>query len=158
MSKLIPLTQNKFAIVDDNDFERLNQWKWYAVQEKHTWYAVRAIWNNGRAITIPMHRDILNSPNGMETDHKDHNGLNNCRYNLRLASRMQNQHNRESHCGTSKYKGVSWHKRDKKWQSQIRVNRKLVHLGCFDNEIEAAKVYNIKATELFGEFAYVNNL
>lgn len=150
--KLIKLTRGKFAQVDDADFEWLNQFKWYY----HTGYARGCV---GKNKIIYMHRFILNAPDGMRSDHKDLDKLNNQRYNIRLCTVQQNNMNTEKRSGfTSKYKGVSWAKRRDKWQAQIKFNYKVACLGFFKCEICAAEAYNREAIKLFGEFARVNNL
>lgn len=157
--RTIPLTQGKFTTVDDEDFERLSKWKWHACQQDRNCYAMRQMrLSNGQYRTILMHRDILNPPPGTDTDHKDHNGLNNRRTNLRIATRAENQHNRRLQKGpkTSRFKGVSWHKACKEWQVQICVGGKHIHLGCFHSEEKAARAYDKAAVKYFGEFAYVN--
>ena len=156
--KRIPLTQGKFAIVNDEDFDRLNSFKWYAHEDRNTYYAVRTIRQNGKRKTILMHREImeLKAGDGRQTDHINHDGLDNRRDKLRICTNAENHYNQKPGKGTSKYKGCSWYKRDKKWQARIRLNSKLIHLGLFDSEIEAAKAYDAKAKELFGEFACVN--
>ena len=152
-AKLIPLTQAKFAIVDAEDYEWLNQYKWHAKKHKNTSYAETQ--KNGKL--IKMHRLITSAPPHLFVDHRDHNGLNNRRYNLRLCTNQQNVFNRRPRPGgTSKYKGVYWHKKTKKYTAAIKANGKRYYLGYFDDEIEAAVVYDIKAMELFGEFAYLN--
>ena len=103
-----------------------------------------------------MHRQILNVPEGLEIDHKNHNMLDNRKYNIRTCSKAENQHNRKTQKHSSKYKGVSWHKERRKWRTRICNNGKEFSLGLFDSEIEAAKAYDQKAKELFGEFAYLN--
>ena len=150
----IRLTQGQYAIVDNEDFARLNSFKWYANKMGNTYYAVR----NSKQKSIHMHREILGlkSGDGLLTDHINGNGFDNRRVNLRRCTRSQNQHNMHSIWGTSKYKGVSWHKAGKKWQARICVDGKRIHLGLFDSEIEAARIYNQKARELFGEFAKPN--
>lgn len=103
-----------------------------------------------------MHRQILGLTDPkIFTDHKDHNGLNNQRSNLRIATHGQNMANK-SPSGKSKYMGVSWNKNDKKWRSQIRKNRVTIYLGSYINEIDAAIAYNNKAVEVHGEFANLN--
>ena len=150
---LIPLTQGKFAIVDAEDYDWLSQYKWYACKCKNTFYALRKM---GRA-TIVMHRQIMHASKGVLCDHKNHNGLYNRKSNLRLCTNAQNSFNRKpKKNGTSKYKGVSWHKCNRKWSARISCNGKVYHLGYFDNQMAAAMVYDDKAVELFVEFAYVN--
>lgn len=105
-----------------------------------------------------MHSFIMSPPVGFIIDHKDHNGLNNQRSNLRICTYEQNQYNRKKcrkKC-SSIYKGIYWHKRDKKWIAKIRVNNERICIGYFNDEIEAARAYDIKAKELFREFACPN--
>jgi len=152
-AKLIPLTQGKFAIVDAADYEWLNQYKWHVKKHKHTSYARTQ--KNGKSIR--MHRLITSAPPHLFVDHRDLNGLNNRRSNLRLCTRAENIHNQGPRKGgTSKYKGVYLKKLVRKFVAQISINGKKPTIGCFDNEIEAAVAYDIKAMELFGEFAYLN--
>lgn len=104
-----------------------------------------------------MHREIMNAPKGMVVDHIDGNGLNNRKSNLRICTQAQNNLNsRPKRNCSSRYKGVSFYKRDKIWQVQIFHNSRTIFLGRFDDEIEAALAYDRKAAELFGEFAYLN--
>lgn len=153
-SCLIPLTKGQFAIVDNYNYEWLNWWNWYAKESPDTFYAVRED-RNGKYIF--MHREILNVPKDMMTDHKNHNGLDNRETNIRICTNAENQYNRKKNkTKKSAYKGISWHKKDKKWQARIKHNRKSIYLGNFDSEIDAAKAYDAKALELFGEFAYTN--
>jgi len=153
--KTIFLTQNKVAIVDDADFEFLNQFKW---QYHLPGYAWRTDYSGGKKKTVPMHRLIINTPKGMETDHINGNGLDNRRNNLRFATKQENQMNQrvQKRNKSSKYKGVNWHKVTQKWQVRIHKNKVVLHIGCFDSEKEAALAYNLKAQELFGEFARLN--
>lgn len=151
--KKIMLTQDKVALVDDADFEWLNQWKWYAVKSKRTYYATRK--KNNKSIL--MHRLILGLTNpNIWSDHRDHDGLNNQRSNLRKSTPLQNASNKIPKIGgTSKYLGVSWCRQTKKWQAHIR-HEKSKNLGRFSSEIEAAKAYDKAAIELHGEFANIN--
>lgn len=153
--KNITLTQGKEAIVDDCDFEELNRHKWYAAKPRKIFYAVRNLPGTPQR-QIRMHRIILNAPKGQEIDHKDGDGLHNWRKNLRFCTNTENQHNRFSRTGSSRFKGVCWHSRDNKWQSNIRIKRKHTYLGSYDNEIEAALAYDKAARKYFGEFARVN--
>lgn len=146
--KKIPLTQGKFALVDDEDYERLMQWNWqYHPSSK------------GVARSLFMHEAILGKKEGKEIDHIDGNPLNNCRANLRHCTHSQNmQHQLHQKGRSSKYRGVSWSPRGRRWQASIGHHRKLFWLGYFDTEKEAAEVYDVKATKLFGEFARLNFL
>ncbi len=162
----IPLTRGKIALVDNDDFEKVNQYKWCAVKHKNTFYAVRAETLRSRQETretglprqkmVYMHRFIMNTPEGVETDHINHNGLDNQKGNLRLCTTTQNLQNKVPCVGTSEYKGVYWAKWAKKWMTRIQYEGKQVYLGYFDVEIDAAKAYDTKAKELFGPFAYPN--
>lgn len=156
---LIPLTQGKFAIVDCRDYAWLMQWKWYVVRGTVTWYAQRKQRHRGKQRAMWMHRLIAATPKELQTDHINHNGLDNRRGNLRPCTRSQNQHNRlntkhKDGVAYSKYKGVR--RQDTKWQAMITVKGKAIRIGRFPSEIEAAKAYDQKAIELFGEFARPN--
>ncbi len=151
--KEIKLTQCKVALVDDNDFAWLNQWKWFAAKNKHNWHAQR-----GRAPSLLMHRLILNPPEGYQCDHINGDGLNNQRSNLRICTNSQNQQNRIHVRGTSCFKGVYWYKPNRKWRSLICLDGKHISLGCFDFEIAAAEAYNEAALKYFGQFARLNNI
>jgi hypothetical protein len=153
--KQIPLTQGKFTLVDDIDFEWLNQWKWYAIKDRNTFYAVRMERSENKRKVIWMHREILGVLAGFETDHKNHNGLDNQRINLRSCTRAENQHNRFMQKNNiSGFKGVSWSNRAKKWWAQIKFNRRVIHLGFFISKLEAAKAYDNAAKKYFGEFVF----
>lgn len=154
--KRIPLTQGKFAIIDNEDFEWLNQWKWYAIKKNRIYYAGRKIGKRPYQRNFYMHTQIMKTPIGYETDHKNHNTLDNRKTNMRNCTHCQNLQNQKSNCGMSKFKGVSWHKPCNKWRAYIKHNNKFIHLGLFINEIDAAKAYDQKAKELFGKFAYLN--
>lgn len=154
----IPLTKGKYAIVDDDDYRYLMQWKWHTVKKNHTCYACRGVATgkrNWKQKHIWMHRVILNTPLGMETDHRNHIGLDNRKQNIRVCTVGQNQHNRKKHIkSTSKYKGVC--RQRSKWRARICNHNKKLHLGCFDTEIDAANAYDVKAIEIFGKFACTN--
>lgn len=159
--KQIPLTQGQFALVDDEDYQWLNQWKWQAQKGKTTFYAVRTDYSRGKKFKrlLYMHCEILDISNeeNLHGDHKDRNGLNNQRSNLRIATSSQNNCNRLSLKNvTSEYKGVGWHKSTNKWCAYIGKGKDQFWLGLFDTEIEAAIAYNKKATQLHGEFAILN--
>lgn len=156
--RTIPLTQGYFAVVDERDHAWLSQWKWHVLISKGKKYAKRCEFIDGKSVTVLMHRQILNVPSETMVDHRDGNGLNNCRHNLRPATNQENSFNSRGYQGqtTSKYKGVSWDKHKNKWCAYIRVNGKVKNLGRFTNEIDAVKAYDQAAHENYGEFAYLN--
>lgn len=157
--KKIKLTQNKYALVDDSDYEYLSQWKWCANKNRNTWYAVRAEKLGDKKSLVLMHRVIANTPIGVKTDHEDGNGLNNQRYNLRTCSTSQNAMNsKKASNNTSGYKGVTWHKELGKFVARIHINGKSIHLGVFQSAKEAGEAYNKKALELFGNYALINKV
>ena len=146
--KKILLTQDKFAVVDGRDYEKLNRYKWYLSNNGTAHYAARRV----RGIKIYMHRVILNTPHGMLTDHRDGNGLNNLRSNLRVADQSLNQHNQHKFYEdkTSKYRGVDWHKKAKKWRARICIKGKRKYLGIFDNEKDARDKYQLLKLKILG--------
>lgn len=139
----IPLTQGKVALVDDEDHALISQFKWYAHKQWEVWYA-RTRWPKWPIDKKTyMHRMILNlSDPDQKVDHINHNGLDNRRENLRVCTQSENQRNSRKINRSSKYRGVSWRKREKKWQVIIRYSGKIKWLGYFESEIEAAKAYN----------------
>lgn len=162
--KEIKLTQDKVTLVDDSDFPFLDQWKWSAHKHKNTWYAVRSQWNKEtkKREYILMHRVILNTPDGILTDHENRNGLDNQRHNIRNATQSQNAMNKVSHSETG-YLGVSYMRKKlksgiikKHIKATISINGKSKHLGLFPTEIEAAKAYDHAALEHHKEFANIN--
>ncbi len=149
---------NKYALVDDEDFEYLNQFKWHPVKRNHTFYVARSAKINNKDTQIMMHREILKlTDSSIYTDHRDRNGLNNQKNNLRKCIPKQNNMNRcADKKSTSQYKGVSWSKEKQKWQSHICNESKRKHIGYFDNEKDAALSYDYYANKLFNKFAYLN--
>lgn len=121
---------------------------------RYMWYAAAS--DKGTRKLIKMHRLILNAPHGTEVDHRDGNGLNNTRDNLRLAVGGQNKHNRGPlRNNKSGYKGV-WQTKPNQWGVQITHNSVHIHVGVFTSPEDAARAYDAKAKELFGEFAWLN--
>jgi hypothetical protein len=156
-AKLLPLSKGKFAIVDAEDYDRLNKYKWHVSKSSRTFYASRNKNRRSFRREMYMHRLIINVPPGMFVDHIDHNGLNNRRSNLRLCTAQQNARNHRPQLrGSSKYKGVSWRQDGKVFRALIWHNGKSINLGRFKNEIDAAKAYDKAAKKYFGEFAYLN--
>lgn len=158
MTREIPLTQGQVALVDDADFEWLTQWKWTAQKHGEGWYAISHTKGGRKSrLRILMHRIIVNVPDGMDVDHIDHDGLNNTRANLRLASRQENSFNQQiASNNTSGYKGVFWHKHNQGWSAVIGHNGKHIPLGSYDTPEDAALAYDAAARELFADFAYLN--
>ena len=157
--KRIKLTQGKFALVDDADFEWLSQWKWVSHKHRSTFYAMRHNENWSKTEFIGMHREILGLKrgDGKLGDHRNRNGLDNRRSNLRICTGAENLQNRgKTKNNTSGYKGVSWHKQNKYWVAQLHKNGKHIHAGCYKDKITAARAYDIAAIQYFGEFAYLN--
>ncbi len=145
--KKIALTQGQFAVVDDEDYEWLNQWKWTALYSKGTdnYYAYRQehiqLKNGNKKLkTVYMHRIILNYEGRQCIDHINNDSLDNRKSNLRIVSQRQNTQNKKLK-KTSKYPGVCWHKGAKKWHAQIWISKKRLSLGYFSNERDAAKAY-----------------
>lgn len=166
-AKLIPLTQGKFAIVDEEDYELISKFKWRAhnVRKEHgpdRWYALCTVhlgMISGKQVQsyIHLHRLIMHPPKGMDTDHIDRNGLNCRRSNMRICTRTQNNQSGHPHCNTSsQFKGVSWHRRSKRWVVHLTCNKRLVYNDSFVNEIEAAHAYDRAVIKYCDEFAYTN--
>lgn len=160
--KLIPLSESSkkyvgyFAKVDDEDYSRLMQWKWYVYKAGNTHYAFRKQkLSPNKWRSISMHFEILKTPKGMLVDHKDHDGLNNQKNNIRTATKSQNCRNvtARKDC-TSKYLGVQCV--NGIYRALIKHKEKKIHIGSFYTEIEAAEAYNKSASEYFGEFANLN--
>ena len=152
--KKIKLTKGYITLIDDEDYERVSKHSWYINKGS---YAESTINNKG----VRLHRFILNPPEGMLIDHINGDGLDNRKENLRIASPRQNQANSlgKPINRKSKYKGVIYypnaHKR--KWRARLFISKhKSIHLGFFSSEEEAAKAYDVKSKELYGEFAKLN--
>lgn len=159
--KTIPLTRGQVAIVDDEDYSRLSHFYWQADKRKYGWYVkTRIIKPDGKSQSVYMHRMVLSIEHvdrKTAVDHIDHNGLNNQKENLRLCSNSENLMNMRPRKGASKYKGVYRDESNIKWVAQIREGKGLA-LGTYSNEDDAARAYNIAAKELFGEFAFYNDV
>lgn len=152
--KIIKSTNNKDILVDDEHFDRLNEFRWSAVKTYNTAYA-----RTRMPYSITMHQFLMGSFGKIYVDHIDGNGLNNQINNLRLCNNQLNQANsrKHKHC-KSKYKGVSFSKAKKKWRAYICPNKKFIHLGYFNNEKIAALAYNKAARKIWKEFAFINEI
>jgi hypothetical protein len=148
--KEISLSHGMVSIVDDEDFEYLNQWRWTYTYNG----AVRFDTNH---IIIYMHRFIMKTPKGMETDHINHNRLDNRRENLRICTIAENQHNSLKHVdNTSGFKGVCWDKNRKRWYARISMGYYRKNLGRYLNVEDAARAYDDAARKYYKEFACTN--
>jgi len=160
--------KQKFAInatIDDEYSDELSQYKWHLLKAPNTFYITTNKKINGTFHTLKMHRMIMEIKLSRHIysceyiDHVDGNGWNNCISNLRLCSSSDNIANSKV-CkrSSSGYKGVSWHKRDCKWQAYLTHKRTVYHLGYFTSKNDAAIAYNTKAKELFCEYAHLNDI
>ncbi len=149
--KRILLTQGKFAIVDDEDYEKLSQYRWYLLNIKkyNLRYAYRSVMKKGKVSVFLMHREILGlkKGDGIKTDHRNHNGLDNRRINIRPCTHSQNIWNQRK-----KAKGYCWCKARKKWVSRIRHNGKRIDLGGYKKEKDAGIAYQEALTKLRGSY------
>jgi len=156
----ISLTQGFVAIVDAEDYERLSHYKWRVLKSPYTKYAIRTTSRKVGMKDIFMHREILGliHGDGKLVDHKDFDGLNNCKFNIRIGTKRDNaanSHRRRD--SASKFKGVRRSRAIKeRWEARIGTSNSGRFIGTFDTELEAALVYDAKAKELFGEFAKLN--
>jgi len=154
--KQIPLTQEKVALVDDTDYEHFNQWNWHYTSEGYAARNASRKTPGGRK-KIFMHREIMQTPDDMEVDHRDGNGLNNQRYNMRNCTHAKNMHNKPKPANNkSGYVGVSWSKSGGGWEAYITNDGEHIYLGLFDVAEDAAQARDAKARELRGEFANTN--
>lgn len=163
--KEIQLTQGYVAIVDDDDFEYLIQYKWRVKIDKKRLngiqYAIRSKRFGKITKHFLMHRDILNAPSDKLVDHINGNGLDNRKSNLRLCNNSENLRNKGKDAGTykSKYKGVTKVSNTKnRWRAYITLDRKYKELGTYATEKEAAIAYNNAALIIYKEFAKLNDI
>jgi len=158
--KKITLTKGLTALVDDENFDYLNQFTWCSCGKKGKEYAFRMQWNKltKEYNSISMHRLVMKAGTGEMVDHKNGFRLDNRKENLRFCTHSTNLMNSRKRLGcSSKNKGVYCDvRRRKKWNAYINFNGKRIHLGCHTTETEAAIAHNKKAKELFGEFSLIN--
>jgi len=146
--KTIPLSQGKVAICDDEDYQWLSKWTWY-----YTYYGYAARASGKR--TFYMHRELMQTPDGMETDHVNRDMLDNRKENLRVCTRAENRQNSKTRTDNlAGYKGVN--KICNKWRARIRINNSQKHLGLYSTPEEAARAYDNAARSIFGKFAKLN--
>lgn len=151
MSKNLPLPNGLFAIVDDDDFERCSQFKWF-VSEGYVLRTIRK--SDGSRTSQRLSRFIMNVPAGVLVDHAKGNLLDNRKSELRFCTQQQNMCNRgKTRSNTSGFKGVTWHKQRSKWNAQIMVNWKKIHLGLFTDINDAVAAHAAAAKKYHGEFA-----
>ena len=152
--KLIQLTQGQFAMVDDEDFEELNKYKWFANWHYNSFRAVRGVKINGKKKSLQMHRVVMNAQDGDTIDHIDRVTLNNQKSNLRFCTSSQNQHNRKINSNnTTEFKGVS--PNGKGYKAQIHLNGKQIYLGIRSTPEEAYELYKEASKKYHGEFGRV---
>jgi len=155
----IYLGEDEWTIVDSQDYYRLGHFKWCVCGDDEHFYAVRIIKKtvSGRIRTAYLHREITNAPKGLLVDHKNGDGLDNRRANLRFATYSQNACNRAKRKNAlSKFFGVSYDKQRHRWMASIKTHGKTIYLGRFDDEADAAKAYDAAARKYHKEFAHLN--
>jgi hypothetical protein len=160
--KEIQLTLGKVAIIDDEDFEMVSKYKWFAQKKRNSFYVKRSDWRKGKVIGIYLHRYILNAPKGIVVDHINGDPLDNRRCNLRFCTTRLNcaarTTRRLNKVFTSRYRGVSQCPKSSTWRARIKVNFIEIHLGCFKTQEEAAGAYNNAALIHNGQFADLNKI
>lgn len=159
MVQQISLTRSQVALVDDEDFERVSAFNWFATGRirksgDRSWYAYRTAYVDGRAHNILLHRFIVSAPSGLLVDHRNRDGLDCRRCNLRLCDVQQNAFNRERRLPPSGYRGV--HRHYDCWRAQIELNGKIYRRGRLASAEDAARAYDELAREHHGEFAVLN--
>ena len=158
--KKLPLSQGKFALVDDDDFKRMNKHKWCCTNNRGTFYAIRtlnATAKRPKRKTFFLHREILRAKKGQTVDHRNGNGLDNRKRNIRICTQQQNTFNKRNDQGSKcEYKGVTWSNESNKWKVRICVDGKSIYLGVHFCIVKAAKIYDEAAVKYHGDFARLN--
>ncbi len=154
------MTQPQYAKVEPADYKRLREYEWLSIKGTRNFYAVRRVkgTKGTRFSIIYMHRELIEVADRLLVDHINHDGMDNRRTNLRAATQAQNIRNRKKFANSigSKYKGIFCAKKQKRWIARIMLEKKKIYLGCFRNEIDAAKAYDRAARKYHGEFASMN--
>lgn len=149
----VELTRGYFATISAEDAPEVGRHNWMAMIGARTVYAVRSVNEGGKRFTVYMHREILNAPCNMDVDHKDRDGLNNRRDNLRLATRSENNRNRGPNAANpSGLKGAYLNKGGKSWSAKIRLHGKGYYLGTFPTAEAAHEAYARASAAIHGEF------
>lgn len=154
--KQIPLNQNKVALVDDEDYERISKYNWHAFSNKYTFYVSRHTWIGGKRTTVKLHREVLRlSDKSVQVDHINRDGLDNRKENLRICTTGQNRANsRMQKNNKSGYRGV--YKKGNRWAAYVSNKPKRYHVGTFGTPEQAARAYDKVAKKHYGEFAQLN--
>lgn len=152
-TRTIQLTQGLVTVVDAEDYDFLSQWRWYANKRPHTFYAIRSTQTENGNRCVRMHSLILGTPKGLCSDHRNGNGLDNRRSNLRICTSEQNSRNKKmAKNNTTGCKGINWEANLNKWRVRIGIDGKRLFLGRYDDINEAIAVRLAKEKELYGEY------
>jgi hypothetical protein len=145
---------DNYTLVDDDDYERFKHLPW---RESQHGYAQVCKAVNKRSKTFHLHREIMSPPDGLYVDHINGNPLDNRKENLRIVTHQQNMFNVKNYItNKSGYRGVSWHPQRNKWRARLHYLGNEIHIGVFDSKEDAARAFNKKAAELYGEYARLN--
>jgi hypothetical protein len=149
MARKIPLGRGLYALVDDDDYERVSKFNWHLHQsaDRDGYYA---------SSNVKMHRLIINAPHGSVVDHINGNKLDNRKENLRFCTHAENAQNTRSRGGSSRYKGVHYNRKNKKWMGAFVFNGTYYYCGMHDSEKDCARAVDKKRKEVCGEFATIN--
>lgn len=154
----IPLTKGKVALIDAADFDLVSRYKWRAFCSRGNWYAQTDLSRSGgRRKTVFMHRLLLGVDGNYKVDHRDGDGLNNRRKNIRCATEAQNQMNRKARYGASRFKGVSYNAHTRMWLARIVYSQQTACLGHYVTDAMAGLAYDLAAERLFRTFANLNH-
>ncbi len=149
---LLPLGKGRFAIVDEKNYSRLVQYKWNLSHRNN-------VCRMERGKYVSLHRFIMNASPGTEVDHINHNRLDNREVNLRICTKSQNQMNSRKRANrSSRFKGVSWNSKAKKWHARLAKENAKYFLGVYESEEDAAIAYNVAAQLFFGRYALLNDV
>lgn len=147
----------EFCYIDTVDYPLVKNYRWGLRRNHQVLYARADIHRDGKRLVLPMHRLIFPLADGQTVDHKDFDGLNNRRSNLRPATQsQQNTHRRKREFTSSQFRGVSWYEPTKKFNAKITTDKRILRLGYFNSEDAAARAYDAAARKYYGEFAILN--